>query len=97
VIDIALARTAFEEDRNREQLLAVLNGTEQARRRAFANVPLAMKIFVMALAGGGEVGVNVEFVAFDADFAVDHSAAARVIGETESNVRFGWHDEFLLY
>ena len=81
MVDVALARAALEEDRDGEQLLAFFDGPQQARRRAFADVPLAVKIFVMALARRSEVRVDVEFVSFDADFAVDQRATARMIRE----------------
>jgi hypothetical protein len=51
-----------------------------------------MEVFVMALARGREVGVNVELIAFDADFAVDQRAAARVIREAESDLGFDGHE-----
>jgi hypothetical protein len=41
----------------------------------------------MALAGG-EVRIDGEFIAFDADFAVDDRLAARVIGEAKGNFGF---------
>ena len=90
MINIALARAALEEHRNRQQLLALLDGAQQARRRNFSDVPFAVQILVMALAGRDKIGINVELVAFDADFAVDNRLAARVIGETEGNFWFCW-------
>src|SRR3970040_241652 len=95
VVDVALARTALEENRNREQRLSVLHGAEQARRRNLADIPLAVQIFIVALAGAREVWVNFQIIAFNGDFAVDHSAAARMIGQTEGNARFVGHNEIL--
>jgi hypothetical protein len=40
-----------------------------------------MEVFVMALAGRDEVWVDGEFVAFDADRAVDDRLTAGVIGK----------------
>src|SRR6266540_4201940 len=97
MVDISLAWAALEKDRNCEQRLAFLNGSEQARRRALADVPLAVKIFVVTLARGREVRVDVELIAFDADLAIDQRAAARVIGQAESDFRFGRHEKFLSY
>ncbi len=51
VINIALARAALEEYRYRQQLLTLFDGAHQARRRDFADIPFAVEIFVMALAG----------------------------------------------
>src|SRR4030095_351616 len=88
MVDISLARAALEEDRNCEQLLAFLNGGEQARRRALAYVPLTVKIFVVTLARGREVRIDVESITFDADLAIDQRATARVIGQAEGDFRF---------
>jgi hypothetical protein len=49
----------------------------------------------MALAGGDEIGIDIEVVTFDADFAVYNRLAARMIGETERNCGFVGHREFL--
>ena len=81
MINIALARPALEEDRNRQQLLSFLDGAQQARRGDFADVPFAVQILVMALAGRNEVRIDVELVAFDTDFAVDDRLAARMVGQ----------------
>ena len=88
VIDIALARAALKKHRQGEKLLAFFNGAEQARRRALADIPLAVKVFVVALPRGGEVRIDGEFVAFDADFAVDQRATAGMIGQAQGNFRF---------
>src|SRR5574341_644044 len=50
VINIALARATLEENRDRQQLQPFLDGAQQACRRDLADVPLAVKIFVVALA-----------------------------------------------
>ena len=51
MINIALARAALEEHRDRQQLLTLLDGPQQTRRRDLADIPFAVEIFVMALAG----------------------------------------------
>jgi poly-beta-hydroxyalkanoate depolymerase len=44
----------------------------------------------MALAGRNEIRIDVELIAFDADFAVDDRLAARMVGETQGD--FGLFD-----
>ena len=93
MINIALARTALEEHRNRQQLLPFLDGAQQARRGNFADVPLAVEILVMTLAGRNEIRVDVQLIAFDADLAVDHRLAAGMIRETEGDFVFVCHSQ----
>ena len=50
-----------------------------------ADIPLAVQILVMALAGRNKIRVDVELIAFDADFAVDDRLAARMVWETEGD------------
>src|SRR5918995_7117054 len=65
VIDVSLARSAFEEHRNGEQLLSLFNGAHEACRRALADIPLPVKILVVALSGRNELRIDVEIIAFD--------------------------------
>ena len=89
MIDVSLARSALEENRYCQELLIFLNGSQKARCGAFADVLLAVEKFVVAFAGRDKVGVDVEFIAFYADLAVDESATARMVGETEGDAWFG--------
>jgi hypothetical protein len=79
MIDISLPRAAFKEYGNRQKFLPFFNGAEQARRGTFPYVPLPVKIFVVTLPGRNEMRINVQFVAFDGNLAVDHGAAAGMI------------------
>ena len=95
MINIALARPALEEHRDRQQLLPFLDGAQQARSGDFADIPLAVQILVMALAGRNKVWIDIKLVAFDTDLAIDDRLAARMIGQTQRDFRFIRHDSFL--
>ena len=95
MINIALTRPALEEHRNREQLLSFLDGAQQARCGDFTDVPFAVKILVMTLAGRNEMWIDIKFVAFDTDLAIDDRLAARMIGQTQGDFRFIGHGSFL--
>src|SRR5438309_2392416 len=95
MIDVSLARPALEENRYCQELLTLLNGSQKARRGAFADVPLAVEKLVVTLSRGNKLGVGVELIAFYADLAVDESATARVVGETEGDAWFGSDRDFL--
>jgi hypothetical protein len=45
----------------------------------------------MPFAGAGKVWIDFQFVAIDADFAVDDRAAARMVGQAEGDFGFSSH------
>ncbi len=49
----------------------------------------------MALAGRNKIGIDLEIVAFDTYFTVDNRAAARMVRETEGDLWFVGHNNFL--
>src|SRR5918996_61324 len=97
VIDVSLARPAFKEHRDGQELLSLFDGAQQARRGTFADVPLAVEEFVVSLPGRNKVKVDVELVALDTDLAVDERATAGMIGEAEGDPGFVSHGKFLSY
>jgi hypothetical protein len=49
---------------------------------------LAVKKLVMALAGGNKLRIDIQFVTFNADLAVNQRATTGMIGETEGDSGF---------
>jgi hypothetical protein len=88
MIDVSLARPAFKENRDGKELLTLFDGSQKTGGGALAHVPFAVKKFIMALARGDKIRVDVEIITFDADLAVDDSATTRMIGETERYAAF---------
>ena len=91
VIDIPLARPAFKEYRQGQKRLPFFDSAQQARCGAFADIPLAVEVFIVAFPGGNKVGIDVELITFHADLAIDQGAATGMIGETKGDARFVCH------